>query len=99
MSEATIIYWRDIPTQVVVGGRRRGTKRMLADRFMVAVDKAADAAGLTNEDAYLAEWRSVKIAAPEDDDKATAEAIAARLEDEYPATRLAALARQGGREQ
>ena len=59
MSDATIIYWRDIPTQVVVGGGRRGFKRMLADRFMVAVDKAAKAAGCTDEDAYLAEWRRV----------------------------------------
>ena len=97
MMTATIIYWRDIPTQVVVGGGRRGTKRMLADRFMVAVDKAAHAAKLTDEDEYLAEWHKLQLEVAGEDQSEVLEEIASRLEAEFPAKRLAEIARNGGR--
>ncbi|HEY8595669.1 MAG TPA: virulence factor [Devosiaceae bacterium] len=97
MMTATIIYWRDIPTQVVVGGGRRGAKRMLADRFMVAVDKAARAAGLTDEDEYLAEWHKVQLDVAEKDQSEALEEIASHIEAEFPAKRLAEIARNGGR--
>ena len=33
MPEVTIVYWRDIPAQVIVGKGRRGAKRQLPERF------------------------------------------------------------------
>ena len=41
MVEVTIVYWRDIPAQVIVGKGRRGTKVQLPERFEQAIDRAA----------------------------------------------------------
>ena len=41
MPEVTIVYWRDIPAQVIVGKGRRGSKRPLPERFEQAIDRAA----------------------------------------------------------
>lgn len=98
MSKAQVIYWRDIPTQVVIGSGRKAVKRQLADRFLVAVDKAAMADNATSDEQYLDDWRKLDTEAPEGDPEAAADALAAELERDYPATRLADLARHGGKE-
>ena len=56
MAAIVIVYWRDIPAQVVVetGGRGRrggGVKRELAPRFAQAIDAAAMRVGATGTDA------------------------------------------------
>ena len=58
MTTYQIMYWYDIPVQVRAGGRRDRTSIELPQRFQVAVDNAAMAAGLTGTDAYLSgfEW-------------------------------------------
>jgi hypothetical protein len=96
MTDAIVIYWRDIPTQVVIGSGRKAVKRPLADRFLVAVDKAAMADNATSTDAYLEDWRKLPTRAPDLPPDAAAEALASQIEAEYPATRLADLARHGG---
>lgn len=98
MSKAQVIYWRDIPTQVIVGKGRNAVKRQLAERFMVAVDKAAKAAGAEAFDDYLDDWRRLDTEAAEGDPEAAADALASELESDYPAQRLADLARHGGKE-
>jgi hypothetical protein len=98
MAEATVIYWRDIPTQVVVGPTRGGVKRQLAQRFMVAVDKAAMESGGTSADDYLEDWRKVATTAADIEPNAAADLLVQELEEAYPATRLAELARHGGKE-
>ena len=57
MPAVTIVYWRDIPAQVIVGKGRRGSKRPLPERFEQAIDRAAMKIGAGDSDAYLAEWR------------------------------------------
>jgi len=96
MSNAAIIYWREIPTQVVVGSGRNAAKRMLSDRFQVAVDKAAMGDRATGEDEYLEDWRRVPTEVDAADPEAAAEALAAEIEQEYTPARLANLARHGG---
>ena len=98
MAELVVIFWRDIPSQIVVRAGRRQAKRMLPQRFVEAIDIAAMRAGLTDADAYLAEWRRAAPAACGDDLEAEADAALARLERDYDAARLAALAQAGGRE-
>jgi hypothetical protein len=93
---ATIIYWREIPTQVVIGSGRKAIKRQLAERFMVAVDKAAMATGATTTEKYLEDWRKVPTEIGDGDPEAEADRLVAELERDYPATRLADLARRGG---
>jgi hypothetical protein len=98
MSEAQIIYWRDIPTQIVAGKGRKAKKRALPPRFLVAVDKAAMKSGASDTDAYLEEWRKAPVELDGDDLEAAIEALAEKIETEYPAKRLAELAERGGSE-
>ncbi|MFN3955056.1 MAG: virulence factor [Pararhodobacter sp.] len=96
MQPVTIVYWRDIPAQVIVGKGRRGSKVQLSERFEQAIDRAAMKAGAKDADAYLAEWRKADPhdVAGEPEDVARAEA--ARLEAEYDTARLKALIANDG---
>ncbi len=96
MPEVTIVYWRDIPAQVIVGKGRRGAKRPLAERFEQAIDRCAMKVGAKDSDAYLADWRKAAPYAAEGDAEAVAAAEAARLETDYDAARLRALIDNAG---
>ena len=41
MHDVIIVYWRDIPAQVIVGKGRRAKKIQLSERFEQAIDRAA----------------------------------------------------------
>lgn len=97
LAEITIVYWRDIPAQVIAGKGRRGVKVPLAERFEQAIDRAAMKDGVVGTDAYLEEWRKAAPVTIEGDDRAAAEAEAARIEAEYDTARLKALIEAGGR--
>ncbi len=98
MASLTVLYWRDIPSQVIVKAGRAAAKRQLSERFIRAIDAAAMHAGAKSDDAYLAEWRRGEAAPCGDDLEAEADASAARLEAEYDTHRLAILAKHDGRE-
>ncbi len=96
MAQITIVYWRDIPAQVIAGKGRRAAKRQLAERFEQAIDRCAMKIGARDSDAYLAEWRR---AAPYEIDGADAEAVEAeaiRLETEFDAERVKKLIANDG---
>ena len=57
MAQLTIVYWRDIPAQVIAKKGRETAKRHLGERFEQAIDRAAMRANLRDTDAYLGEWR------------------------------------------
>jgi hypothetical protein len=57
MPDIKIVYWRDIPAQVIVGKGRRGSKKQLTERFEQAIDRAAMRSGMAGTDDYLTEWR------------------------------------------
>jgi hypothetical protein len=96
MVDVTIVYWRDIPAQVIVGKGRRGAKRPLPERFEQAIDRAAMKVGAQDTDAYLAEWRKAAPFTAEGDAAEVAEAQAARLDAEYDQDRLKALIANDG---
>ena len=98
MAELIVLYWRDIPSQVIVKSGRRSAKRELPKRFLEAIDAAAMRAGLAGADAYLADWRRAEPQACGDDLEAEAEAAAARLDAAFDRARLAALVQAGGRQ-
>jgi hypothetical protein len=97
MAEKTVVYWRDIPAQVIVKAGRKAAKRQLPERFEQAIDRAAMRAGLTGTDAYLEQWRRGEPVPCGDDLEAEADAAAAALEAEYPAERVRALVANAGR--
>ena len=45
MPEVTVVYWRDIPAQVIVGNGRRAAKMPMPERFETAIDRCAMRAG------------------------------------------------------
>lgn len=98
MAQLTVVYWRDIPAQVIVKAGRRNAKVQLSERFEKAIDRAAMRAKLTGTDAYLEHWRRAEPADCGDDLDAEAAAAAQRLETEYDDARLAALVAAGGQE-
>jgi hypothetical protein len=98
MANLTILYWRDIPSQIVVKAGRAAAKRELPERFIKAIDAAAMRSGASGTDEYLAAWRRGEPIACGDDLEAEADLAAARIESEYDNSRLAKLAAQEGRE-
>src|SRR5258705_7620380 len=91
----TIIWWRDIPAQVVARDGRRSSKTVLHPRSQVAMDKAASRAGKRSYSDYIEEWRKVAKACG-DDIEAEVTAEVARLESTYDKHRLAELIQAGG---
>ena len=57
MPSLIIVYWRDIPAQVIVGKGIRAAKKQLPDRLEQAIDRAAMNTGSAGDYAYLAELR------------------------------------------
>ncbi|MEH7826895.1 virulence factor [Gemmobacter denitrificans] len=97
MPEVTIVYWRDIPAQVIVGKGRRGSKVQLPERFEQAIDRCAMKIGAKDADAYLAEWRKAAPYEVEGEPDEVAKTEAARLDAEYDTARLKALIEAEGR--
>lgn len=97
MPEVTIVYWRDIPAQVLVGRGRRAAKVALSERFEQAIDRAAMKAGARDSAAYLAEWRKGSGGTEPGTDTEAAERVAARIEAEYDSLRLKQLIDNDGR--
>ncbi|MEL6374328.1 MAG: virulence factor [Pseudomonadota bacterium] len=97
MATCTIIYWRDIPSQVIVKAGRKSAKRELPKRFIEAIDAAAMRSGASETDAYLADWRRSTPEPCGDDLEAEAEAAATRLDETYDKQRLVALTANEGR--
>jgi Virulence factor len=97
MAQLTIVYWHDIPAQVIVKSGRRSAKRELSQRFQEAIDRAAMRSGEHGTDAYLAAWRRGDPVSCGDDLEAEVETAAARLEAEFDEAHLGELTRAGGR--
>ena len=96
MAQLSIVYWRDIPAQVIVKAGRQNAKRQLDERFEKAIDRAAMRADLKDTDSYLSEWRRAEPVECGDDLEAEAEAAARRLEEDFPPDRLRDLVSAGG---
>ncbi len=98
MGQIIIVYWRDVPAQVIAKRGRVTAKQVLSVRFEKAIDRAAMRAGARDTDAYLGAWRRGEPTPCGDDLEAEAAAAAARLEAEYSDERLAMLVQAGGHE-
>jgi hypothetical protein len=91
MPEVTIVYWRDIPAQIIVGKGRTGSKVKLTERFEQAIDRCAMKVGLKDADAYLGEWRKAPPFTVEGEPDAVAASEAAKIEATYDTERLKTL--------
>ena len=105
MASLSVIYWRDIPAQVVAeSGRGRDrvqSKQEMPKRFALAIDEAAMRGGSSSTDDYLAEWRKSDPEPISDDMEQMEQAVSARIEELdslYDKARLSALVANGGRD-
>jgi len=96
MPDITVVYWRDIPAQVLVGRGRAAVKRPLPERFEQAIDRAAMKSGMAGTDAYLAQWRRVSGGSIDGSDAEAADAAAYRIDADYDTDRLKRLIDTGG---
>jgi hypothetical protein len=95
MAKLIIVYWRDIPAQVMAKRGRTTSKVHLSERFQVAIDRAAMRAGKGGSDAYLSEWRRESAVCGDDLDQ-EARIAAERIESEFTDQELDTLARAKG---
>ncbi|GBE43079.1 MAG TPA: hypothetical protein ENH05_00145 [Rhizobiales bacterium] len=98
MAQLTIVYWRDIPAQVIVKSDTGSAKRRLTDRFQEAIDMVAMRAGAQGTEEYLADWRRGDPEPCGGDCENEADRARARIETGYDAPRLKRLISGGGRE-
>jgi hypothetical protein len=95
MAKLITVYWRDIPAQVIARQGRNTAKFPLAERFQVAIDRAAMRAGKGGSEAYLEEWRRESTQCGGDLEaaaRARVEELEAAIDDE----RLAVLVKAKG---
>lgn len=96
MAQLTVVYWRDIPAQVIVKKGRDSAKIQLTERFEKAIDRAAMRANLRDTDSYLAEWRRAAPVDVSDDLQAEADKKAAELEAAFDDAKLKTMVEAGG---
>lgn len=96
MPDLIIVYWRDIPAQVIAKAGRQTAKVQLTERFEKAIDRAAMRAKLRDSDSYLAEWRRGTPEPCGADLEAEAKAAAERLEQDFTEDRVARFVANSG---
>lgn len=96
MANLSIVWWRDIPAQIIVRAGRKAAKRELSERFSQAIDRCAMKVGARDTDSYLAEWRRGEPADCGDDLEAEADRAANAYEQNYSNARLKELVDNGG---
>jgi hypothetical protein len=96
MVDVIVVYWRDIPAQVIVGKGRGASKVQLPERFEQAIDRCAMKIGAKDADAYLAEWRKAAPYFVDGESESVSRSEAARLDSEYDTDRLKILIANDG---
>ena len=96
MPSLIIVYWRDIPAQVIVGKGRKATKVQLHERFEQAIDRCAMKINAKDTDSYLAEWRKGDPKEIEGNQEKIAETQAKLLEETYDQNTLKELIKNDG---
>ena len=96
MARMTVVYWRDIPAQVIVKKGRSAAKAKLEERFEHGIDRAAMRAGRGGSDAYMEDWRRENEECNGDDMQALADARAKELEAEFDDALLEKYIKNGG---
>jgi hypothetical protein len=96
MPDVIVVYWRDIPAQVIVGKGRRGAKVQLPERFEQAIDRCAMKIDAKDSDAYLAEWRKAAPYSVEGDQDEIARSEADKLDAKYDQDKIKQLIASDG---
>ncbi len=88
MAEYQVMFWKHIPSQVKAWDASGEVKRMLPDRFQVAIDAFAMKDGSTDMDAYLDGWAWGPVDEREGTAAEVLEGVIAEIDASYPRSRL-----------
>ena len=95
MPKLKVIYWHDIPGQVVIREGRSSTRMRLSPRFMKAIESASHRLKKQNQDVLFDPWRNVDQ--PYNGDvREQAKILVNTLEEEYSDSVLEKLSRACG---
>ena len=96
MAQLKIVYWRDIPGQVVIREGGRNTRLRLPLRFMKAIERAAYRLKKKQQDALFEPWHDVTQPVDGGDIKVQAQQLVQQLESHYTEEVLENLIRASG---
>ncbi|TMG28689.1 MAG: hypothetical protein E6H97_03985 [Chloroflexi bacterium] len=88
MARYQVMFWKHIPSQVKAWDEGTEVKRMLPDRFQVAIDAYAMKDGSTDMDAYLEGWSRGPVEEREGSPEEVLTAVIAELDAANPRARL-----------
>lgn len=98
MAKLKIVYWNDIPGQVVVREGRLNTRIRLPARFTRAIERAAYRLKKQDKDAFFDPWHDVEQ--PFDGDiREQAKILVRTLEEQYSEAVLDKLIRTNGKDE
>ena len=98
MAKIKIVYWRDIPGQVVVRQGRRSTRLRLSGRFMRAIERAAYRLKKQESDVWFDPWHDVEQPYSGDINE-QARLLVKQIEDQYSDAVLDKLSRASGKDE
>ena len=61
MTKLTIVSWRDIPAQLLIGSGRKAIKCKLSEKFEKAIDRCAMKIGAKDSQSYLDGWQKKTV--------------------------------------
>jgi len=95
VAQLKVIYWRDIPSRVVIRRGRNSTRLNLSPRFMHAIERAAYRLKKKQADAMFEPWHDIDQ--PVDGDiRQQAQSLLQHLEAQYTEEVLETLIRASG---
>ena len=95
MDNLTIVFWRDIPAQLLIGSGRKAIKLKLSEKFEKAIDRCAMKVGAKDSESYLEDWQK-KTVPLQTNSTNSIELEAERLEQYYTNEKLKALILNNG---
>jgi hypothetical protein len=98
VAKLKIVYWNDIPGQVVVRQGRSSTRLRLPARFMKAIERAANRLKKQDKNAFFDPWHDVEQPF-QGDIREQAEILVRHLEEEYTEAVLDKLIRSSGKDE
>ena len=99
MAQLKIVYWRDIPGQVVIRDGGRSKRLRLPARFMRAIERAAYRLKKQQQDALFEPWHDVAQPLDGDDIGSQATRLMQQLDAHYTDEVLETLIRASGIDQ
>ena len=98
MAKLKIVYWNDIPGQIVVREGGRSTRLRLSPRFMKAIERAAYRLKKQDKDALFDPWHDVDQPFS-GDIREQAKILLRQLEEQYSEAVLDKLIRASGKDE